>query len=233
MAYIKEKDLPPHLRERIRSQEAATKPKQKRNAKPRTNTTQKPDKKKVAPRVKVHPPFLKKALREDYLALINAKIKEARTPHEEALAYLLDHPDDYFGKQEHYLQVCLFHELWKQHKEVYELAYSVPNGGYRPDSTGGSMLREGQKTGVPDIAIDIPIKTKHGLRIELKREEGGTASANQKMWLARLDFFGYHAVLCTGWEEAWGEICQYIAEIYQCYSKDTLKKLIDETKKAA
>jgi hypothetical protein len=54
---------------------------------------------------------------------------------------------------------------------------------------------------VPDICLPVPRGGWHGLYIELKAR-GGSASREQKQWLAALQRLGYRAELCVGWAQA-------------------------------
>ncbi len=63
---------------------------------------------------------------------------------------------------------------------------------------------------MPDICLPVP-KGGHGaLYIELKRVKGGVLSANQKVWLDRLNQAGNRAVVCKGWEAARDTIMDYL-----------------------
>lgn len=50
----------------------------------------------------------------------------------------------------------------------------------------------------------------HALFIELKRQKGGTLSANQKQWLGKLLKAGNLAVWCNGFDEAKAVIVRYL-----------------------
>ena len=60
------------------------------------------------------------------------------------------------------------------------------------------------------------IRTKYnGLYIELKRLRGGTVSATQKQWIARLRDAGYAVEVCKGWEAAAAVITDYLEGRYK------------------
>lgn len=60
------------------------------------------------------------------------------------------------------------------------------------------------------------IRTKYnGLYIELKRLRGGTVSAAQKQWIARLRDTGYAVEVCKGWEAAAAVITDYLEGRYK------------------
>lgn len=91
----------------------------------------------------------------------------------------------------------------------------MPNGGKRNKIEAARLKAQGVKRGYPDILLDVPRGTFHGLRIELKapKDDGrrqGTASPEQREWLAKLDQQGYRAVICVGWESARDEILSYL-----------------------
>jgi len=81
------------------------------------------------------------------------------------------------------------------------LLHAIPNGGHRNKVTAAMLKAEGVKRGVPDICLPVPRGRWHGLYIELKAE-GGSASLEQRRWLAALQRQGYRAELCKGWEQA-------------------------------
>lgn len=103
-----------------------------------------------------------------------------------------------------------------------ELAFihACPNGAQRPTKMdaqgrtyspeGVKLKAEGVKKGVPDLFLDAPRRPFHGLRIEMKRRQGGTVSDDQKIWLNFYDEQGYRAVVCEGWEEAKDIIVDYL-----------------------
>ncbi len=97
------------------------------------------------------------------------------------------------------------------HPEL-RLLHAIPNGGLRDARTAVTLKRTGVKSGVPDICLPVP-KGGHGaLYIELKRQKGGVLSANQKVWLDRLNQAGNRAVVCKGWDEAREAIEQYLTD---------------------
>lgn len=116
-------------------------------------------------------------------------------------------------------QMCLFRWADAQSGKYPELSlmYHIPNGGKRGKAEAGRFRAMGVKSGVPDIFLPVGvqkidsvdrgqytvIRTKYnGLYIELKRLRGGTVSAAQKQWIARLRDTGYAVEVCKGWEAA-------------------------------
>lgn len=90
------------------------------------------------------------------------------------------------------------------------LLYAIPNGGYRHKKTAHDLQRTGLKAGVPDICLPVARGMRHGLYVEMKRQQHGVVSAHQKIWLEALKKEGYEAVVCFGWEEAKGVIIAYL-----------------------
>lgn len=99
---------------------------------------------------------------------------------------------------EHDLQRSLVSELaflTAAHPELERL-FAVPNGGHRCKATAGKMRAEGQKKGVPDLCLPVPVAGKHGLYLELKKA-GGTPSPEQWEWLLHLHRSGYAAYIAN------------------------------------
>lgn len=74
---------------------------------------------------------------------------------------------------------------------------------------GAKLKRMGQKSGVWDYEIFLPIKGITGnvdayqeVRIEMKRQKGGTVSDAQKDWKKIYDKAGIPCAICKGFEEA-------------------------------
>lgn len=101
-----------------------------------------------------------------------------------------------------------------------EMLYAIPNGSAKPDKLlasgkkisieGMRMKATGLKPGVFDIALDVAKGGYHGLRIEMKKAEGGGLSTEQRIWKKRYERQGYKAVLCLGFLEAKRAICEYL-----------------------
>lgn len=91
-----------------------------------------------------------------------------------------------------------------------DLMFHVPNGGSRGKAEAGRFRAEGVKAGVPDICLPVPRGQYHGLFIEMKRQQGGRVSPEQKAWLDKLQGQGYLATVCRGWEEASNIILAYL-----------------------
>lgn len=91
-----------------------------------------------------------------------------------------------------------------------DLMYHVPNGGSRHRAEAARLKAQGVKSGVPDVVLPVARGAYHGLYIEMKRQTGGTVSAEQKTWITALRKQGYFACVCKGWEMAAGVIEQYM-----------------------
>jgi hypothetical protein len=76
--------------------------------------------------------------------------------------------------------------------------YAVPNGGKRNIITAKRLKKEGVSSGVPDLCFP-----KWRLRIEMKRQKGGTLSEDQKSWKTYLEEeCGETVLVCKGASEA-------------------------------
>jgi len=88
--------------------------------------------------------------------------------------------------------------------------HTVPNGGARHPAVAAKMKKEGQKSGVVDIFLDVPRAGFHGLRIELKYGKG-TPTDNQERWIEHYRRSGYYADVFWSWEDAAAAIKKYLA----------------------
>lgn len=134
----------------------------------------------------------------------------SQSPHKQALGQLRAKPQLYQGQMEYFDQIILLHWLDLYRPDLYELCYAVPNGGMRTAAVAGQMKATGQKSGYPDLGLDLARGRYHGLRIELKRSDGtGKASVSQKQWQHRLEHAGYCYALCHGYAMAISVITAY------------------------
>lgn len=151
---------------------------------------------------------------DDTLALsIATKNKELLngSPHKLGLYAIGKNPKLYTSsKAEHYLQVALFYMLEKAYPVEYELAYAIPNGSLRSNGVAGQLKAEGQKSGYPDIAIDIALGGHFGFRLEVKTEKGKLRPV-QREWEKRLSEGNYKTLVGYGFEECWGMISNYLS----------------------
>ena len=73
------------------------------------------------------------------------------------------------------------------------------------------FMAQGVKPGVPDIFLDVARGGYHGLRIELKRNDGKSKpTTDQRRWLNDLAEQGYMARVCRGWLDAASVIVAYL-----------------------
>ena len=113
-------------------------------------------------------------------------------------------------------------EAWEQ-EQFFRWVYShqikypelqLVNGsmnGVRVSPKLRSKLKtQGLRSGVPDI--DVPVKRGNcpGLRIEMKRVQGGQVSKKQKRYHDLLRSQGYQVEVCRGWREAVAVLADYL-----------------------
>ena len=89
----------------------------------------------------------------------------------------------------------------KRHRGIRIIA--IPNGGQRSIATAARLKAEGVMPGVPDLFIPA-----WRVWIEMKREKGGTVSADQKKWIAYLTECGYRCFVARGAEDAKRQIIE-------------------------
>ena len=111
-------------------------------------------------------------------------------------------------------QAALFEWLEKKYPHVYEMTTHVPNGGSRHPGEAKNLKRQGVKPGYPDILIDYPCGTYHGMRLEMKRNRRMKATAEQDNWLGRLWMHGYKAEVAYGLDHAIELIEDYLKDGY-------------------
>lgn len=116
---------------------------------------------------------------------------------------------------EHTEQVLLM-QWWalahRQFNVPEQILFAIPNGGLRNIVTASKMKREGVRAGVPDLMLAYPTTSSPGLFIEMKKQDGGRLSDNQKTMIKILEYYHYKCVVCHGWEQAKAEIEAYIKE---------------------
>ena len=111
-------------------------------------------------------------------------------------------------KKEHILQVKLIHLLIEKGIKDY---YAIANGGHRSYTVAKDLKAEGVIKGIPDLCFYIPSKYYHGLYIEVKADNTGYPSADQKDKIKRLNDRGYCARVCKGLENCKGLIMAYLS----------------------
>jgi len=119
-------------------------------------------------------------------------------------------PPKPFIPKEYDDQVEVFNWLRTCTLDGADMAFGTLNGIRLPIGLAVKAKKAGNKQGVPDILIDVPRKGFHGLRIELKREKGGTVSQEQQDWHFRLKQEGYMIVVAKGAREAIAAIKEYL-----------------------
>lgn len=74
------------------------------------------------------------------------------------------------------------------------------------------MKAEGMKKGVPDLFLPVARRGYHGLYIEMKRDDGGTVSDEQKEFLEFAEAQGYRDQVCYGYDDAIKELEWYLSD---------------------
>lgn len=103
---------------------------------------------------------------------------------------------------EHFEQREVVRWFRQTHKGVR--IFAIPNGGQRSRATAGKLKAEGVSAGVPDLFIPA-----WRLWVEMKRQKGGTVSAEQKDWINYLSSVGYICIVAKGAEAAKAEISKF------------------------
>lgn len=94
--------------------------------------------------------------------------------------------------------------------EINALFFAIPNGERTGWGTAKKTTAEGRKPGVPDLFLACARLGYHGLFIEMKREKGGTVSAEQHAMHDALRLSGYFVAVCHGAELAKQTLCWYL-----------------------
>lgn len=87
--------------------------------------------------------------------------------------------------------------------------FAIPNGGKRNKREAANLVRQGVKSGVPDLMVPVARGGYHGLFVEMKYGRNKTTD-KQDEWLALLSEQGYKAVVCNGAQQAIRVISQYL-----------------------
>lgn len=85
--------------------------------------------------------------------------------------------------------------------------FAVPNGGSRHVLEARNLVRQGVKSGVPDLVILSPTeRAPRGVALELKRATpvGSLADVRPEQWewLARFEVAGFRPVVGLGWRDS-------------------------------
>ena len=100
---------------------------------------------------------------------------------------------------EHYEQREFVSWFRKTYPDV--LIFAVPNGGARGAAAAGRLKAEGVVRGVPDLFVP-PWR----MFIEMKRQQGGSLSPDQKAVIPYLESVGYRVLVCKGCVDAMEQV---------------------------
>lgn len=92
------------------------------------------------------------------------------------------------------------------------LIYSIPNGGARHPAVAAKMKATGTVKGIPDLHVPAWL-----LWIEMKRQNGGTVSPDQKEKMAYLQSIGHTCMVCAGNEIAQQMTRAFVADYNGSY----------------
>ncbi len=109
-------------------------------------------------------------------------------------------------EQAAFMEMC---RLRRGKYPVLARIYAVPNGGHRHKATAAKMKEEGQRAGVLDVALDVPLGGYHGFKLEMKAV-GGTITEDQYREMVASTRAGYLCVVAWGAEEAWRLTEEYL-----------------------
>lgn len=96
--------------------------------------------------------------------------------------------------------VAWFRKTYPQHR-----IFAIPNGGDRNRITAAKLKSEGVYPGVPDLMVPEAL-----LWVEMKRQKGGSLSAEQKDWRDYLLGIGHKWILAKGFEDAKRQVVEII-----------------------
>lgn len=107
------------------------------------------------------------------------------------------------------LQRALLNEIALQvrpHCDLVDLIYHIPNGGQRGRDArdakiqGAKMVALGQKKGIPDLCLPIPMQGFAALYIEMKRPKDGALSFDQQKRIKQLVRARNFVAVIDNWE---------------------------------
>ena len=96
-----------------------------------------------------------------------------------------------------------------KYPELEHLFFAVPNGGSRHKLEAYSLKRQGVKSGISDMTLQVARGGYHGLWIELKVGKN-RASENQEKFINEIKKQGYYAEVIWGAENAIDLIKKYL-----------------------
>jgi hypothetical protein len=82
--------------------------------------------------------------------------------------------------------------------------FAIPNGGSRGIREASRFKAEGVSAGVPDLFVPA-----WSLWVEMKRQKGGTVSAEQKDWHQYLLEIGDTVMVCRGCDDAIAQVTEW------------------------
>lgn len=95
-------------------------------------------------------------------------------------------------------RVMKWWKLWHQSYGFSDerVLMAFPLQGARTQRNGARMKAEGLRAGTPDMLLAVARNGKHGLWIELKRDQRSRATPQQNAFIAMLERQGYAALVC-------------------------------------
>ncbi len=105
-------------------------------------------------------------------------------------------------------QWAQYHPIAKNH------LFAIPNGGTRNVKEAVNMRAQGVRVGVSDYMLAYPCDGKAGMFLELKRAHKALSrvSADQAIWMARMERVGYATKVAYGADEAIKAIEDYLKQ---------------------
>lgn len=93
------------------------------------------------------------------------------------------------------------------------VTYATLNGVALHPRVAAKVRAQGLVAGIPDIIVDIPAGGRHGLRVELKRRDGGKGMSDEQLaYQAAAQRLGFRVVQCNGSAAAWLEWLEWVDE---------------------
>jgi len=111
--------------------------------------------------------------------------------------------------ESHLQQQCI---KWMQYQHSNIVFFHVPNGGKRNVREAVRFKREGVISGVADIIILRPNKSKHGLLIELKTLIG-KQSPEQKDFQQNVGRWNYQYSICRSLDQFMKCVTDYVFDL--------------------
>ena len=89
------------------------------------------------------------------------------------------------------------------------LIFAIPNGGARHPAVAMKLKATGVLKGIPDLFVPA-----WSLWIEMKRQDGGRVSPEQKEVMAYLEGIGHRAIVAKGAEDAKRQVLEYLSTVH-------------------